>query len=119
MAENILSSPDPRGLNAEQLELYRGELQNLASPLEQKAEEAFVKALAKAHELSIYNKWTLLAQQKIDKLHPGPDAAVPEVAYLGSESLATAPLQKDATLPPEVRGAGRPVQKQARMEVPR
>ena len=119
MAENILSSPDPRGLNAEQLEIYRGELQNLASPLEQKAEEAFVKALAKAHELSIYNKWTLLAQQKIDKLHPGPDAAVPEVAYLGSESSATAPLQKDATPFPEVRSAGRPVQKQARLEVPR
>jgi tetratricopeptide (TPR) repeat protein len=119
MAENILSSPDPRGLNAEQLELYRGELQNLASPLEQKAEEAFVKALAKAHELSIYNKWTLLAQQKIDKLHPGPDAAVPEVAYLGSESSATAPLQKDATLSPEVRSAGRPVQKQAQLGVPR
>ncbi len=119
MAENILSSPDPRGLNAEQLELYRGELQNLASPLEQRAEEAFVKALAKAHELSIYNKWTLLAQQKIDKLHPGPDAAVPAVAYLGSESSATAPLQKDATPLPEVRSTGRAAQKQARLEVPR
>src|SRR5260370_41377215 len=103
MAENILSSPDPRGLNAEQLELYRGELQNLASPLEQKAEEAFVKALAKPHELSIYNKWTLLAQQKIDNLHPDPVAAVPEVAYLRSASSATAPLQQHAKPLPEVR----------------
>lgn len=117
MAENVLSSPDPRGLNAEQLELYRGELQNLATPLEQKAEEAFVKAVDKAHELSICNQWTLLAQEKLDKLRPAPDSAVPAVAYLGSESSATAPLQKDAIPNPDVRSGARPAQ--ARLEVPR
>jgi len=116
MAENILSSPDPRGLNQEQLELYRGELQNLAAPLEEKAEEALAKALAKAHELAIYNDWTVLAQQQLDKLRPTLEPAAPAVAYLGSESVQSAPLQKDAA-PPEVRSVARPTQKQARLEV--
>ena len=51
--------------------MYRGELENLALPLEEKAIEALEKALAKAYELSIYNEWTLLAQDKINKLPPG------------------------------------------------
>jgi len=115
MAENILSSPDPGGLNKDQLELYRGELQNLAAPLEEKADEAFAKALAKGHELAIYNSWTSLAKQKLDELHPTLEPPAPVVAYLGSESVHSAPLQKDVA-PPQVRSVARPTQKQARLE---
>src|SRR5260370_40944133 len=35
LAENIVSSADPRGLSPEQLQMDRGELQNLPSPSEQ------------------------------------------------------------------------------------
>jgi tetratricopeptide (TPR) repeat protein len=95
LAENIISSADPRGLNPDQLEMYRGELQNLASPLEQKASEAFEKALAKAYELSVYDDWTLLAQEKLEKSHPGQYQTARQVAYVGSESFQTAPIQKE------------------------
>jgi len=90
-------------------------LQNLAAPLEEKADEAFAKALAKGHELAIYNSWTSLAKQKLDELHPTLEPPAPVVAYLGSESVHSAPLQKDVA-PPQVRSVARPTQKQARLE---
>jgi len=95
LAESIVSSADPRGLNPEQLEMYRGELQNLASPLEQRAIEAFEKALAKAYELSVYDDWTLLAQEKLEKYHPGQYQTARQVAYVGSEFFQTAPILKE------------------------
>ena len=55
LAKGIVDSPDPRGLNEEQRGMYRSELTNLALPLEEKAIEAYDKALGKAYELSIYN----------------------------------------------------------------
>jgi len=104
LAENIISSADPRGLNPDQLEMYRGELQNLASPLEQKASEAFEKALSKAYELSVYDDWTLLAQEKLEKYHPGQYQAARQVAYVGSESFQTAPIQKELGAKTQSRG---------------
>ncbi len=91
-------------MNPDQLEMYRGELQNLASPLEQKASEAFEKALSKAYELSVYDDWTLLAQEKLEKYHPGQYQAARQVAYVGSESFQTAPIQKELGAKTQSRG---------------
>ncbi|HSP81481.1 MAG TPA: hypothetical protein VLQ93_23385, partial [Myxococcaceae bacterium] len=86
---------DPPGLDEEQLALYRGELQNLALPLEDKATEALEKALEKAYELSLYNTWTLAAQDQLNRDRPGSYAEVRQVPFRGSEFFVTADVVKE------------------------
>ncbi|WP_224366648.1 tetratricopeptide repeat protein [Hyalangium versicolor] len=94
-ARNILESPDPKGLDEDQLAMYRSELENLALPLEDKSTEALEKALDKAYELSIYNEWTLAAQDQVNKYRPGAYAQVRQVPFRGSEFFATSDVAKD------------------------
>ena len=95
-ARNILESPNPSGLDEEQLNMYRGELENLALPLEDKANDALEKALGKAYELSLYNEFTLAAQEQVNRYHPGVYAQVRQVPFRGSEFFATADVAKEA-----------------------
>lgn len=96
LAQNFLDSPDPKGLDEDQLSMYRGELENRAFPLEEKAIEGLEKALVKSYELSIYNEWTIAAQDKINKYRPGLYAKVREVPYRGAEFFVTAAVEKKA-----------------------
>jgi len=98
-ARNVLESPDPPGLDEEQVAMYRGELQNLALPLEDKATEALEKALEKAYELSLYNTWTLAAQDQLNHYRPGSYAEVRRVPFRGSEFFVTADVVKDPGSP--------------------
>jgi tetratricopeptide (TPR) repeat protein len=95
-ARNILESPDPSGLDEEQLAMYRGELENLALPLEDKSTEVLEKALGKAYELSLYNEWTLAAQEQVNRYRPGAYAQVRQVPYRGSEFFVTSDVAKDS-----------------------
>ena len=95
-AQNFLDSPDPKGLDEDQQAMYRGALEEKAFPLEEKAIEALEKALTKSYELSIYNEWTLMAQDKMNKYRPGTYAKVRDVPYRGAEFFATAGVEKTA-----------------------
>jgi tetratricopeptide (TPR) repeat protein len=105
LAQNFLDSPDPKGLDEDQLSMYRGELENKAFPLEEKAIEGLEKALTKSYELSIYNEWTIAAQDKINKYRPGLYAKVREVPYRGSEFFVTAAMEKKADFKAEATPA--------------
>ncbi|MBL8951450.1 MAG: tetratricopeptide repeat protein [Myxococcaceae bacterium] len=94
MSQNFLDSPTPKGFDEDQTDMYRTALEEKAFPLEEKALEALDKALAKSYELSIYNEWTLLAQDKVNKYKPGLYAKVREVAYRGAEFFWEEPLDK-------------------------
>ncbi|MDY7232982.1 tetratricopeptide repeat protein [Hyalangium rubrum] len=107
-ARNILESPDPKGLDEEQLAMYRGELENLALPLEDKSTEALEKALEKAYELAIYNEWTLAAQDQVNRYRPGAYAQVRQVPFRGSEFFATAGVAKDPGMPAAATAAPAP-----------
>jgi TolA-binding protein len=109
-ARNILESPDPPGLDEELLATYRGELENLALPLEDKATEALEKGLEKAYELSIYNEWTLAAQEQINRYRPGTYAPVRPVSFQGSESFVTAGVVKEVDVPQPPQPATQEVQ---------
>lgn len=85
MSQAFLDSPTPKGFDEDQESMYRTALEEKAFPLEEKAIEALDKALAKSYELSVYNEWTLLAQDKVNKYKPGLYGKVREVAYRGSE----------------------------------
>jgi TolA-binding protein len=107
-ARNILESPDPPGLDEEQKAMYRGELENLALPLEDKANEALEKALAKAYELSLYNEWTLAAQEQVNRYHPGAYAQVRQVPFRGSEFFVTADVAREPGVPEGTQAGATP-----------
>ncbi|MCC6808303.1 MAG: tetratricopeptide repeat protein [Deltaproteobacteria bacterium] len=71
LSKTIFDAPVPKSLNEEQREIYSSELQNKAFPLEEKAIEAYEKALAKSNELHIYNEWSLKAQDRMAQFKPG------------------------------------------------
>jgi len=98
-ARNFVESPDPVGLDFEQLDMYRSELENRAFPLEEKAIEAYEKALDKSYELGIYNEYTLAAQDALNKFKPGEYGEIRQADYTGSEFFSRAPaaLTVDAT----------------------
>lgn len=70
LAQEIFSTPCPRRLNDDQCMIYQAELQAKAFPLEEKAIEAFDKALAKAYELGLYNTWLGKAQKALTTYEP-------------------------------------------------
>jgi TolA-binding protein len=90
LAEAIRNSPTPRGLDDDQQAMYRGELEKLAQPLEDKAVDALQRGLDKAYELAVYNHWTIEAQDALNQYRPGLYQKVREVPYQGSEAFARA-----------------------------
>lgn len=98
-ARNFIESPDPLGLDEDQLIMYRSELENRAFPLEEKAIEAFEKALDKSYELGVYNDYTLQAQNALNRFMPGTYGEIHEVRFTGSEFFSRAPaaLTMDAS----------------------
>jgi len=88
LAKNIADSPNPRGLSPEQVDLYRGELEKLSLPLEDKAVDALEKGLEKADELSVYTAWTISAQEQLNAFRPGRYPKVPEIRFQDSGFVA-------------------------------
>lgn len=95
-AEAIRKSPAPRGLNAEQVQLYREELEKLAMPLEEKAVAALQKGLAKAFELRIYGRWTLQAQEALSRFRPGSTPPLRELPYRMDDPAAGRALVRES-----------------------
>lgn len=91
-ARNLVESPDPPGLDEDQLIMYRTELEDRAFPLEEKAVEAYELALAKSYELGVYNDFTILAQEQINRFMPGEYGEIRQVDFTGSEFFAQAPI---------------------------
>jgi TolA-binding protein len=102
LAQNFLDAPTPKGLTADQQEMYKSVLQEKAFPLQDKAIEAFQKALAKSYELSVYNQWTLDAQNDLLKFKPDAYGAVHDVPYFGSEFFIQAPPEQSLRETPQV-----------------
>ena len=101
-ASNIAELPDPPGLDEEQVGIFRGELESrYVFPVEEKAVEALEKAVAKSSELSVYNEWTLTAQDRLNKYKPGLYGKAKDVPFRGSEFFATAGAEKKTELPIE------------------
>lgn len=66
----LFNAPVPNGLSMEQEQMYQEELQNRALPIEQKAIEAYEKAITKAFELNVYNDWTVKAYDNLTQYKP-------------------------------------------------
>ena len=88
----LLDAPAPRGLNPDEQDLYRQALATKAAPLEDKAVEAFRKAVETGEKSGVYTEWAIAAQEALRELQPdsyqerrdlpyrrGDAAEVPEV----------------------------------------
>ena len=106
LSRNILESPNPKGLTEDQTAMYRGELDKLALPLEDRSVEALEKGLAKAYELNVYNRWTLAAQDQVNKLRPGQYGRIRDVRYEGSESVMGEHVVEAKKAPPTAMNLG-------------
>lgn len=86
LSSAIFETPCPRRLNDDQCGIYQAGLQEKALPLEEKAIDAFEKAVSKAYELGLYNNWLQGALAALKKYAPNryPDARLFDVtSYVG------------------------------------
>ncbi len=96
LAKEMFSTPCPKRLDADQCMIYESELQNTAFPLEEKAIEAFDKALAKAYELGLYNDWLAKAQEALKTYEPARFPEIREYELIASEKVFEVPSLVEA-----------------------
>src|SRR5216684_5114606 len=84
--KGLLEAPVPRGLDAEQQALYRTTVENQALPLEDKAVDAFRKAIETGLRTAFYSEWTLRAQERLREYRPDEVMDRREPALLSSGS---------------------------------
>ncbi len=93
-ASSIYNSPMPRGLNEEERQIYKQQLQSLAYPIEDKAIQAFEISLQTARKHGYYSRWTLKTLEQLRKLdpnrYPEPSEMRPGLDWM--DSYTTAPL---------------------------
>jgi hypothetical protein len=88
----------PRGLDPEQQELYRSTLESQALPLEDKATEAFNKAIDVSHKSGVYSDWVIKAQDFIREYQPDAYGDVHKPVLVDSEL--------SRSVAPELAGSG-------------
>lgn len=69
-SQALFNAPVPKKLTPEEVQLYQQELTNRATPIEEKAVEAYEKAVKKAFELEVYNEWELKAYDALMQFKP-------------------------------------------------
>ncbi len=91
-SESLIAAPIPKGLSAEDEDLYRSTLEEQALPIEEKAIAAYSKCLEKAKEAKASTPWSQKAWTALSKVRPGDyqppiqDAVVYSVGWILSPS---------------------------------
>lgn len=70
MSRSLADAPKPSGLNADEMKAYNAEVEKIAAPLRQTALDNHRRAVAKAFELQVYNRWlveSMAALNRTDK----------------------------------------------------
>ncbi len=91
LAQQIFQVPCPRRFDDDQCAMFQSELQTRAFPLEEKAVEAFDKALNKAYELGIYNDWLAKTQEAMKTYEPQRFPEIREYSLIASEKVFEVP----------------------------
>ena len=98
LAGALAASGDPRGLDPEQLRVYREALAEQARGVEAKAAVAYEQSIAKARELAIYDGWTVLAVGRVSRLRQAPPLPRPVSLELSRPSSPGDPEEAAAAL---------------------
>ena len=105
-SKSLLEAPMPKGLDADQQEMYRAALEEKALPLEEKSVEAYEKALQTAFKLGIYNEWALKAEDAIKEFKPDEFGDIHQMPFAGSEYFITAAPESATKSAAATSGAG-------------
>lgn len=88
--KGLLDAPVPRGLDAEQEELYRSTIESQALPLEDKATEAFKRSLEVSQKSGVYSDWVLKAQDFMREYQPDAFSELHQPRLADGELLRSA-----------------------------
>ena len=91
LAQEMFATPCPKKLDEDQCAIYQAALQETAFPLEEKAIEAYDKAMAKGYELGLYNDWLAKAQDAMRTYEPGRFPEIHEYDLIASEAAFEVP----------------------------
>jgi hypothetical protein len=69
-SDALFDAEPPAGLTEEEEEVYTDMLKQQAEPIEEQAVTYYSKALEKARELKVFNKWTQLITEKLAVMRP-------------------------------------------------
>lgn len=69
VSESIYKVPLPKGLNAEQQQVYMAEVDKVAGPLKQQGVDNYKNAINKARQIDIYSDYVKIAHQALDRLN--------------------------------------------------
>ncbi|MFH1263356.1 MAG: tetratricopeptide repeat protein [Pseudomonadota bacterium] len=69
-SQALFNAPVPKKLTPEEVQMYQQELTNRAAPIEEKAVEAYEKAIKKAFELEVFNEWALKSYAALTEFKP-------------------------------------------------
>jgi len=94
--KGLLDAPMPRGLDAEEQDLYRQALESKALPLENKAVEAFRKAIETGERSGVYTEWAIAAQDALRELQPDAYQDRRDTPYLGGDARTAPAVGEDA-----------------------
>ncbi len=69
MSDAIYKVPLPKGLNAEQQQVYMAEVDKVAGPLKQQGLDNYKNAINKARQIDIYSEYVKTAYQALDRIN--------------------------------------------------
>lgn len=104
LANEIYNLPAPASFNEEQVEIFKGDMAQRASIVEQKAVSAYILAIKKAQELQWFNDYSDLAEKQLAKLNPREYRYPSEIrtkpnhfdqGFIGQGFIAELPKEKD------------------------
>jgi tetratricopeptide (TPR) repeat protein len=90
LAQSVREAPIPKGLDFDQQDLYKSQIEDKAIEIETPAIELYETAIKKSFELNIYNEWTLEAEKVLAEFKPDLFNEVKELPLKGSEFFFTA-----------------------------
>ncbi len=100
-AESLYDAPVPKNLSAEEEDVYRTTLEDVALPIEDEAVKNYEVAVTKARELKIVNEWTKRIFQSLNKYKPADYPLFKEERRVVIERQMTAPRLIDLSPPKE------------------
>ena len=90
-AESLYEAPVPKSLSAEEEDVYRTTLEDIALPIEDEAVKNYEVAVQKARELKIVTEWTKRILQSLNKYKPADYPLFKEERRIASDRQLTTP----------------------------
>ncbi|MBT4761218.1 MAG: tetratricopeptide repeat protein [Bdellovibrionaceae bacterium] len=101
MMASVIKAPLPKGLNKEEVKIYKLEIKKVADKFKEQAIKNYEMTIAKAYEFEVYGKWVSATLNNLKNLHPEKVRGLDFKAYItrlpddleNKKGLSKAPVQ--------------------------